>query len=86
MNLQEAGDAPRIYHRGTIMRSGHVDSPGNIYIESGFPYETISELIDKGHAIRMSKGIFGGYQGIMRKDGVYYGATESRKDGQVVAY
>jgi len=86
MNLQEAGDAPRVYHRGTISRSGHLDEVGDTFMESGFPYETISQLMDKGHNIRMSKGIYGGYQAIMLKDGVYYGASESRKDGQAAGY
>jgi gamma-glutamyltranspeptidase/glutathione hydrolase len=86
MNLQEAGDAPRIYHSGSNLWNSHIRGPGNTYLESGFPYETISELMDKGHNIRMSKGVFGGYQAIMLKDGVYYGASESRKDGQAAGY
>lgn len=86
MNLQEAGDAPRVYHRGTISSSGHLDTVGDTYMESGFDYETQSKLMDKGHNIRMNKGIFGGYQAIMKKDGVYYGASESRKDGQAAGY
>jgi gamma-glutamyltranspeptidase/glutathione hydrolase len=86
MNLQEAGDAPRIFHSGTSARGGRVPGLGETFLESGFPYETISELMDKGHLIRMDKGIYGGYQAIMLKAGVYYGASESRKDGQAVGY
>jgi gamma-glutamyltranspeptidase/glutathione hydrolase len=59
---------------------------GDTYVESGFPYETLSQLMDKGHNIRRNKGIYGGYQAIMKKDGVYYGASESRKDGQAAGY
>jgi len=40
----------------------------------------------RGHNIGMNTGIFGGYQAIMLKEGVYYGATESRKDGQAAGY
>ncbi|SHN25672.1 gamma-glutamyltranspeptidase / glutathione hydrolase [Cyclobacterium lianum] len=80
MNLQEAGDAPRIYHRDENLKSG------GTYLESGFDYEVIRDLMDKGHTLRMGKGIFGGYQAIMLKDGVYYGASESRKDGQAAGY
>lgn len=80
MNVQEAGDAPRIYHRGES------SSNGDVYLESGFDYETLSELMDKGHVLRMRKGIYGGYQAILLKDGVYYGASESRKDGQAAGY
>ena len=86
MNLQEAGDAPRVYHRGSINYDGHVEGVGSTFVESGFPYETLRGLMDKGHTIQMAKGIYGGYQAIMRKDGVYYGASESRKDGQAAGY
>lgn len=87
MNLQEAGDAPRVYHRGTLSSSGHLDGVGNIHVESGFSYEVLRDLMDKGHDnIMMRKGIYGGYQAIMLKDGVYYGASESRKDGQAAGY
>jgi gamma-glutamyltranspeptidase/glutathione hydrolase len=80
MNLQEAGDAPRIYHRDENLKSG------GTYLESGYDYETIRDLMVKGHTIRWGKGIFGGYQAIMLKNGVYYGASESRKDGQAAGY
>lgn len=86
MNLQEAGDAPRIYHQGTRTQTGHIDDVGDTYVESGFSYEVLRDLMNKGHKIRMNTGIFGGYQAIMVKDGVYYGATESRKDGQAAGY
>jgi len=86
MNLQEAGDAPRIRHYGSAGGIGHVKGVGSTSMETGFPYETVSELIDKGHSIRSRKGVFGGYQAIMFKDGVYYGASESRKDGQAAGY
>jgi gamma-glutamyltranspeptidase/glutathione hydrolase len=86
MNLQEAGDAPRIYHEGTFARLGHVKDVGNLYLESGFPYETIRDLMLLGHKVSYAYGLFGGYQAIMRKEGVYYGASESRKDGQAAGY
>lgn len=86
MNVQEAGDAPRVYHRGTINYQGHVPGLGDTFIESGFDYDIIRALMLKGHSIRMRLGIYGGYQAIMRKNGVYYGASESRKDGQAAGY
>ena len=43
-------------------------------------------LKEKGHKLQYQKGIFGGYQAIMIKDGVYFGASESRKDGQASGY
>jgi len=86
MNLQEAGDAPRIYHMGSFPRTGHVADVGELNLESGFSPETIRELMRRGHKVTNAYGMYGGYQAIMRKDGVYYGASESRKDGHAAGY
>jgi gamma-glutamyltranspeptidase/glutathione hydrolase len=89
MNLQEAGDAPRIRHGGSSQPTGEVMTDGGIvYLESGIPYETIRELTKMGHTVQFDVGGYGGYQAIMwdEKNGVYYGASESRKDGQAAGY
>jgi gamma-glutamyltranspeptidase/glutathione hydrolase len=89
MNLQEAGDAPRIYHTGSSEPTGQEMTDGGVVmLESGFPYETIRELIHKGHRMQWTVGPFGGYQAIMwdSVNKVYYGASESRKDGQAAGY
>lgn len=89
MNLQEAGDAPRIYHTGSSEPTGQEMTDGGVVmLESGFPYETIRELIHKGHRMQWTVGPFGGYQAIMwdNINKVYYGASESRKDGQAAGY
>ncbi len=86
MDLQEAGDAPRMYHAGSFPRAGHVGTVGELSLENGFPMETVRELMRRGHKVTHALGLFGGYQAIMRKDGVYYGASESRKDGQAAGY
>jgi gamma-glutamyltranspeptidase / glutathione hydrolase len=86
MNVQEAGDAPRVYHRGTLSSRGHAPGVGDTFVESGFDYDVLRAMMLKGHSIRMGMGIYGGYQAIMRKNGIYYGASESRKDGQAVGY
>ena len=41
-----------------------------------------------GHSIRFNSGGYGGYQAIMydAANGVYYGASESRKDGHAAGY
>jgi gamma-glutamyltranspeptidase/glutathione hydrolase len=88
MNLQEAGDAPRIEHRGSSSPMGEVASnTGEIKLESGFDFEVLQKLISKGHIIGYG-GSFGGYQAIMydAENKVYYGASESRKDGHAAGY
>jgi gamma-glutamyltranspeptidase / glutathione hydrolase len=89
MNLQEAGDAPRMQHLGSSQPTGEkMDDGGTLYLESGFNYYPIRELVKKGHRIEYAVGIFGGYQAIMwdREQQVYYGASESRKDGFAAGY
>jgi gamma-glutamyltranspeptidase/glutathione hydrolase len=89
MNLQEAGDAPRIDHSGTSSPTGEkAEDTGEIHLESGFGYETIRTLMGKGHKVGYIRGAYGGYQAIMydSETGVYYGASESRKDGMAAGY
>ena len=91
MNLQEAGDAPRIQHDGSTEPAGQntaMNDGGVLNLESGFSYSTIQALMRKGHKIEFADGPYGGYQAIMRdpETGVYTGASESRKDGQAAGY
>jgi gamma-glutamyltranspeptidase/glutathione hydrolase len=89
MSLQEAGDAPRIHHFGSSQPTGEVMEDGGIVnLETGFDYEVIRDLMSRGHTIQFAHGPYGGYQAIMRdpESGVYYGASESRKDGQAAGY
>lgn len=87
MDLQAAGDAPRIHHTGSSEPTGEMMTDGGtVQLESGIPYETVRGLMYKGHKVGYSLGPYGGYQAIMIKDGVYYGASESRKDGQAAGY
>jgi len=87
MNLQEAGDAPRIVHSGSSQPSGsQMKNGGTVSLESTFDEKIRKELVEMGHTLKYEKGSFGGYQAIMKKNGVYYGASESRKDGQAAGY
>ena len=87
MNLQEAGDAPRIRHMGSSEPTGEIMSDGGyLALESGFSEKTRKDLEKLGHIIKDEKGGFGGYQAIMLLNGVYFGASESRKDGQASGY
>jgi len=89
MNLQEAGDAPRIHHSGSSEPTGRIMTDGGILmLESGFRTEVIQKLMRMGHTVQWDLGGYGGYQAIMwdEKNKVYYGASESRKDGQAAGY
>ena len=89
MGLQEAGDAARIRHGGSSQPTGSkMTSGGYVNFESGQSEETIRELTKMGHQMRKSVGGFGGYQAIKfdNQNKVYYGASESRKDGQAAGY
>ncbi|MEM7102241.1 MAG: gamma-glutamyltransferase [Bacteroidota bacterium] len=89
MNLQEAGDAPRIQHKGSSEPTGSVMTDGGtLNLESGIDYSVIRTLMSIGHKVVWDLGSYGGYQAIMynEKQGVYYGASESRKDGQAAGY
>jgi gamma-glutamyltranspeptidase / glutathione hydrolase len=89
MGIQEAGDAPRMAHDGSPEPTGEKGKlPGTIQLETGFPYETVRELMDMGHGVGYMLGGYGGYQAI-RLDPVsrvLFGASESRKDGQAAGY
>ena len=87
MNLQEAGDAPRIRHIGSSQPTGEkMLDGGYLSLEKKFSDSEIQKLKKLGHKLQYDLGGFGGYQAIMYKDGVYIGASESRKDGHASGY
>ncbi len=89
MNAQEAGDAPRILHSGSSEPTGErMTDGGVVQLESGFDYETIRQLMDRGHIVQFDLGSYGGYQAIVydAENDVWIGASESRKDGQAAGY
>ncbi len=89
MNLQEAGDAARINHTGSSQPDGRrMDDGGVVHLEDGISDDVRAELEAMGHKLGPSNGIFGGYQAIYldAAEGVYYGASEVRKDGHAAGY
>ncbi len=91
LNVQEAGDASRWQHEGDNEPTGEkMKEGGYVNLESGIPWEVVSELKRKGHDVRYDLGGYGGYQAIKVEmhDGqrVYVGASEGRKDGQAAGY
>jgi gamma-glutamyltranspeptidase/glutathione hydrolase len=89
MNVQEAGDAPRVQHFGSQTPTGQPGTPdgGRVEAESGIPESTLEVLRKKGH--RVTRGVgFGGYQAIRidREHGVLHGGSDPRKDGCAAGY
>jgi gamma-glutamyltranspeptidase/glutathione hydrolase len=92
MNIQEAGDAVRWTHSGSTQPTDSLDDQltdtGTVSLESAYGYDVIRALRELGHDVQVGDAFFGRYQGIMRdhEQGVYYGASESRVDGQAAGY
>jgi gamma-glutamyltranspeptidase / glutathione hydrolase len=92
LNVQAAGDAPRVRHEGSTEPTGAaaVRDGGAVHLEPGFAPAAIDGLRARGHRVEIEHATapFGGYQAILRDvaRGVYCGASESRKDGHAAGY
>lgn len=82
LNPQEAIDAPRFHSLGT-----------EVACEDGYPDAVRAELAARGHHVvpalaALAWGGFGGGQAVARDDreGVYWGASDARKDGCALGY
>jgi gamma-glutamyltranspeptidase/glutathione hydrolase len=89
MNVQEAGDAPRVRHEGSSEPTGtRAQGAGSVYVESRFAETAVAGLRKLGHTVERAREGFGGYQAILydERQRVYKGASESRKDGCAAGY
>lgn len=92
MNVQEAGDAERWLHTGstepTAPFSDMLTDGGKVQVESAMDPAVVEELRRRGHDVAVGEGFYGRYQGILRdrQRGVYFGASESRVDGQAAGF
>ncbi len=92
MNMQQAGDALRWEHSGSTQPTDSFDKSltdvGLVSIESSIDYQVVRDLEAMGHKVQIGHSFFGRFQAIMRnlETGVYYGASESRVDGQAAGY
>lgn len=88
MNVQAAGDAARFSHSGSSEPTGQLmRDGGRLALESGITDSVRVELEKRGHKL-VPTDFFGGYQAIYwdAVQGVYWGASEMRKDGQAAGY
>ena len=92
MNIQAAGDALRWDHSGSTEPTDNLpdllEDGGVVHLESSIDYEVVRALRARGHRVQIGDSFFGRYQGILRdhEKGVYFGASESRVDGQAAGY
>lgn len=70
MNLAEAAVAPRIHHQWY---------PDVLQVEAGFSPDTIKLLLERGHDVQRTAYTMGSIQSVGFKDGVYRGASDSRR-------
>jgi gamma-glutamyltranspeptidase/glutathione hydrolase len=90
MNVQQAGEAPRVEHVGHPTPTGKPGAAGGgtVRAEPGIPAAVVDELKKRGHAVERVPVNGGGYQGILIDPvtGVLRGGSEARKDGAAVGY
>jgi gamma-glutamyltranspeptidase/glutathione hydrolase len=92
MGVQQAGDAARFHHDGSTepLALPPMSDGGVIQLETGVPQAVADELTRRGHKVVYAPGtpFFGGHQAILRDPhtGVYWGASEFRKDGLAAGY
>lgn len=89
MNVQEAGEAPRLEHRGSATPTGRrASGGGSVLAERGIPKAVVDELERRGHRVVRTRTNGGGYQGILidPTTNVLHGGSEARKDGCAVGY
>jgi gamma-glutamyltranspeptidase/glutathione hydrolase len=90
MNVQEAGEAPRVEHIGSATPTGRpADAKGGtVLAEDGIPNAVIGKLMLRGHQVKSVPRNGGGYQGILidPKTNMLHGGSEYRLDGCAVGY
>jgi gamma-glutamyltranspeptidase / glutathione hydrolase len=89
MNVQQAGEFPRLEHLGSSTPTGRkAEGGGHLVVETALPRAITNELKRRGHQINFTRTNGGGYQGIQidRAAGLLKGGSEPRKDGCAVGY
>jgi gamma-glutamyltranspeptidase / glutathione hydrolase len=89
MNVQQAGEAPRLEHVGSATPTGRpARGSGTVEAEARIPAAVLAELEKRGHRIVRNVRNGGGYQGILidPATNLLHGGTEARRDGLAEGY
>lgn len=93
LDLQAAGDAPRVVHSGLAQPDGSLDGSasandgGRVHLEPGWSGALGEQLAARGHHLVPAPGVYGGYQAIARAAtwGAALGQREPDRPGWVGA-
>jgi gamma-glutamyltranspeptidase/glutathione hydrolase len=72
MNIAEAANAPRMHHQWY---------PDVLFLEPGFSPDTVRLLKERGHDVQDSRSSSGSTQTVAFKDGLFRGASDTRRPG-----
>jgi len=72
MNIAEAANAPRMHHQWY---------PDALFLEPGFSPDTVRLLKERGHNVQASRSSSGSTQTVAHKDGLFRGASDTRRPG-----
>lgn len=88
MDVQQAGDAPRVRHLGSPDPGDGQELPPGVFLESQIGPETRAALKARGHTIIDAAQDVGGYQAIIwdAAHRTWWGGSEMRKDGAAMGY
>jgi gamma-glutamyltranspeptidase/glutathione hydrolase len=90
MNVQQAGEAPRVEHIGSATPTGlrMQRGGGTVNAEQRLSDKVVADLERRGHQVARVATNGGGYQGILidPATNMLHGASEARKDGCAVGY
>jgi len=88
LNLQAAGDAPRVRHLGSPDPGDGQEATPGVFLEAGIGADTRAELARRGHRLLETLQDVGGYQAVLwdAVNRVWWGASESRKDGVALGH
>jgi len=76
MNIADASAQSRVHHQWL---------PDELYLEPGISPDTTALLESMGHKLGASGALFGNAQSLMYRDGMMYGASDTRRPGGGVA-
>ena len=86
---QQAGEQPRVQHSESSTPTGQkMTAGGSVSFEPRIGEDVKRALASMGHKLNSGLDVFGGYQGIWRRENPmrYFGGSDPRKDGCAIGF